>query len=311
MTTSLITLHQFLVSWPILWFKQMENIIKDANLCVILLGHKVRDLLTQAGVRSLAFFAIHGRVRGALFSQLSIREYASIERFICYPGLGVILRHLVATGPPNINQGPDPLEAYPSRANVLTRISSLSSKQLRTFRLADEDTMQCILKLGIILTPGELLSWTLRIKKLTSTRHKNILLRTVHGDIFSNSRLFKFGLKDDPKCCNCPEPIETVIHKIAECPKAIEAWSKLEVIKRRLKLSNLSDLTIENLVGAKDRLTKIELALQAELIIKLTSRNEQYCPEQLAKSAVMLVCNSERLQGEIKEEFKKYKQGER
>ena len=292
-------------TWP------ADAISKDVNLQSIILGLKVSDLLTQAGRQSLPFFAIHGRLRGACFNQITLREYASIERFINYPELRTILRQMVTVGLPIVNQGLDSLDAYPTRAKVLTCISNLSSKQLRIGRMKDEDTMQCILKIGLLLTPGELLSWTLRLKKLTSTRHKNILLRTVHGDIYSNSRLFKFGLKDDPKCCNCPEPIETVIHKIAECPKAIEAWNKLERTKRRLNLNTLSDLTIENLVGAKDRVGKVELALQAELILKLTSRGEQYCPEQLVKSAVMLVCGSEKLKDEVKQEFNKYKRGER
>ena len=82
--------------------------------------------------------------------------------------------------------------------------------------------------LRLILTPGEVISWTKKIKKLTSTRHENILLRAAHGDIFSIARLLKFGLKDNPKCSNCPEPVEANQHRIAECPKAIETWRKLE-----------------------------------------------------------------------------------
>ena len=160
------------------------------------------------------------------------------------------------------------------------------------------------------MTPGELKTWTLRIKKLTSVRHKNILLRAAHGDIFSNSRLFRFGLKDDPKCCNCPEASETVLHRIVECPKALEAWALLEENKRKLGLTTLSDLTIENLMGAKDRVNKIELALQAELILKLTSRGESYCPEQLVRSAIMLVCESESLEAPLKQEYKKFKRGD-
>ena len=156
------------------------------------------------------------------------------------------------------------------------------------------------------MDPGEVTSWTSRLKKLTSTRHKNILLRLVHGDIFSNSRLCRFGLRPTANCANCPEPIETIQHRIRECPKAIEAWNKLDIAKRALGYHNLSDLSIENLVGAKDRLNKVELALNAELLVKLTSRGEGYCPEQMVRAVIQLIGNSERLQPDVKNKFKSY-----
>ena len=57
----------------------------------------------------------------------------------------------------------------------------------------------------------------------------------------------------------------------------------------------MTDLTIENLLGAKDQLSKIELALNAELLLKLSTRSEAYCPNQLAYSALKLIGYSERL----------------
>ena len=167
--------------------------------------------------------------------------------------------------------------------------------------------MICLFKIGLILTPGELKSWTRCTKKLTSTRHKNILLRIAHGDVFSNSRLFKFGLRETPSCSNCDEPVETIQHRIIECPKARLTWCKLEEAKSELKLNSLSDLTIENLLGTKDRLGKIELALQAELLLKLTSKSEVYCPSQMVRSAIKLVFNSEKLDVDTKNEYIKYK----
>ena len=151
------------------------------------------------------------------------------------------------------------------------------------------------------------MSWTIKLRKLTSTRHKNVLLRAMHGDVFSNERLYRFGLRDSPACANCQEQLETVQHRLVECPKAREAWQKLEDIKTRLGLSTLSDLTIENLVGAKDRLNKIELAIQAELIHKLMTKSDGYCPNQLAKAATLLVCSSEILLPGLKEKFEAFK----
>ena len=129
----------------------------------------------------------------------------------------------------------------------------------------------------------------------------------MHGDIFSNSRLNKFGLRDSSACLNCLEPIETIQHRIVECPKAVEVWGHLATAKDKLQLNQLTDLTIESIVGLKDRLTKKELALQAEVILKLTSMSESYCPKQLAKAAVLLVLNSEHLNPELKAKLNDYK----
>ena len=168
----------------------------------------------------------------------------------------------------------------------------------------EADSIICLYKLGLALNPGEVISWTNKMRKLTSTRHKNILLRVAHGDIFSNSRLFKFGLRDNPKCANCPEAIETVLHRLCECPLAIECWKKLEDWKRALGMNIMSDLSVENLLGAKDILSKVELALNAELLLKLSTRSNGYMPEQLVRSTVRLIGNSEWHKPEIRQKFK-------
>ena len=120
-------------------------------------------------------------------------------------------------------------------------------------------------------------------------------LRTAHGDVFSNERLHRFGLRDDPKCSNCDEPIESPLHRVVECPAARRAWSLLEESKLRIGLKQLSDLTLENILGAKDRLNKLELALQAELLLKIISTSEKYIPESLVKSSIKLISYCERL----------------
>lgn len=95
-------------------------------------------------------------------------------------------------------------------------------------------------------------------------------------------------------------------HRINECPKAIDAWLKLDEAKRQLGLRPLIDLSLENLIGAKERLTKVELALNAELILKLSTKGEGYCPAQLVKATIKLIGNSEPLKGEVKDRFKAY-----
>ena len=184
---------------------------------------------------------------------------------------------------------------------MIAKVSALSSKAIRLNLNADQSITSY--KLCPTLDPGEVLAWTRRTKRLTSTRHKNILLRTIHGDIFVNSRLCRFGLLNEPKCVNCPEPNETITHRLKDCPKAVESWQLLEEAKARLELSSLTDRSIESLLGIKDNLTKLELALNAELIHKLSTRSEVYCPKAVVKSVLKFISYAEKLGSDMKEKI--------
>ena len=282
-----------------------ETLIKDVNLRQAIMNHGLKDLMSAQGLRSLTYFAIHTRLPRIRLAQLTLREFQSIERFVIYPELRRVITRLLSMPLNLINvQGSvNSNEIFPIKEGSLGRISAMSSKQLRLSRVNEAENLICIFKLGPILTPGEVLSWTKRVRRLTSTRHKNIILRTVHGDIFSNGRLARFGLRTDSHCPNCQEQNESIMHKIRECPHALEAWEELERVKGRLNLNILSDLSIENLIGAKDNVTKLELALQAELIHRLTSRNVTYQPKELVKIVIRYIGYSERLDEALKERF--------
>ena len=163
-----------------------------------------------------------------------------------------------------------------------------------------------VFKIGPVLTHGELSSWTHRLKRLTSVRHKNILLRLAHGDIFSNSRLHKFGLRASPACANCQEQVDTIHHRVRECPTVINAWRLLNDAKLRIGMMPLVDLSIESILGMKERLSKIELALNAELILRVTSKSEGYNAEQTVRSVIKIISSAEKLNEEQKINFQRY-----
>ena len=288
-----------MLHWP------SELLLRDLSFRRMLSEHKLGALMTAAGRLSIPFFNIHRRLPRVTLGQLTIREFQGVERYIKYPELRDLIKELI-NSPINVNNAVGvirPNELFPSKNRTLVRVHTLSSKQLRLNRLSNDDQLICIYKIGLILEPGEVLSWTNKLKKLTSTRHKNILLRLVHGDIFSNARLARFGLRQDSGCPNCQDPNESIIHKVLNCNSAIAAWEELERLKTRLQLRNLSDLSLENIVGAKDQVNKIELALQAELIHRLTSTNTRYCPKELVKKVVKFIGYSERLSLEQKASF--------
>ena len=293
-----------MLKWP------REKLVSEPNFADIVLGTKLASILTAQGRQSLLYYAVHTRHNFPKLRDLTIAEYRGLKRFVKYPDLRPIAEDLLSQQLVQAATHLDALNCYPLKSMALVNVTNLSSKSLRLNRETIEDQMICIYKVGLILDPGEVISWTRRMKKLTSTRHRNLLLRVAHGDIFSNERLHRFGLTDEPKCLNCPEPVESILHRIIECPLARQAWEELERFKPRAGLTPLTDLSLENLLGAKDHISKIELALQAELLHKLTSINKISCPIRLAKAVVKFIGNAERLTPEMRDKFNSYLLGQ-
>ena len=280
-----------------------DEILVNAGLVSLLNEVKLKDIISVAGLRSVPFFMVHRRIPNSSVTRLTDREFDSIERYLKYPQLNEAFRTLIRLGL-NIQPNVPMSELFLLKSKVCVSICTLSSKALRLNQLDDEESMICVYKSGLILDPGELISWTKQTRRLTSTRHRNTLLRVAHGDVFSNERLHRFGLKDNPKCCNCNEPNESPRHRILDCPTARRTWNLLEETKLRLGLNQLSDYSLENILGAKDKLSQIELALQAELLLKIISTSDTYDPKRLVKSSLKTISYCERLDPAMHDSFR-------
>ena len=70
----------------------------------------------------------------------------------------------------------------------------------------------------------------------------------------------------------------------------------------------MTDLSLENILGAKDNVDSLELALNAELILKMSVKSDGYCPDQLVRATVLLVGNAEKLDPALREKFKAFKE---
>ena len=276
-----------------------DEMLSNTNYVSLLNSFKIRSLLSPLGHRSVPYFMIFRRNPNLSATQLTAREFDSVTRYTKYPQLSEAIKALILN-PVNTQGSFHINKIYAGRDKALVNVCTLSSKSLRATQRSDEESMICIYKIGLVLAPGELISWTKRIRKLTSTRHKNVLLRVAHGDVFSNSRLHRFGLKDTAMCFNCQEPVETPLHRIIECPKAQISWQLLDELKIRIGLNQLSDHSIENILGAKDKIDKIELALQSELLLRLISTGEEYDPKRLILASLKVIAHSEKLVPDLK-----------
>lgn len=81
------------------------------------------------------------------------------------------------------------------------------------------------------MTPAESLNYFDKLNRLTSTNHKMILLKVLHGDIYTNERLFRFGLSNSELCVLCGQD-DNIEHRLTTC----NAYSRL--IDSVLSLTN-------------------------------------------------------------------------
>ena len=283
------------LNWPI------ERVLQNVNLCSILGTTKLADVLTNPGRISMAVFQLLRRNRNFTISDLTLADLATIERFLLYPGLSQIIRQLLLTNVwGQVVAVAETKILYPTNNYELTRLPSLSSRNFRELVVNEAEQMICVYKCGMILTPGELLNWTRRIKQLTSTRHRCAILRVAHGDVYTNKRLARFGLINNSKCSNCDRDSEDLAHRIMECRQAKRAWTLIESKIEELGLQPLdpNNLTFEDVLGAGqgENPHKIALTIRTELLSKLMTRGgTSYCPDSLAKACIKTIYTVENL----------------
>ena len=154
-------------------------------------------------------------------------------------------------------------------------LGKLTSKELREARC--QEVPMCVFKNGLLLNPSECINWLNNLRRLTSTGHKNAVLRAIHGDIYSQERLFRFGLSDTPNCKTCGE-IETINHKILECEYAATRWEALASITH--VTANPAEINFA--MGAHESCSLATLTIHAELIARLIRNTGQHTLPRLS-----------------------------
>ena len=101
-----------------------------------------------------------------------------------------------------------------------------------------------------------------KLNKITNVKLKTILLRSIHGDIYSGTRLKKFGMAESDQCprCNMPETIE---HQIIECGYCKNLWSVISTI------TSIPNTDLNTILGNHDLHDKTTLTVNAEVIRRL------------------------------------------
>jgi hypothetical protein len=141
--------------------------------------------------------------------------------------------------------------------NGLKDVVTMTSKQIRENHRPDPE---CIFKVGVIMSPNESLNYFDKINRLSCVQNKAMFLKVLHGDIYTNDRLHKFGLRDNPLCDKCGL-IDGIEHRLTEC----NAYSLLvdRVLQVTKKLSKIT--------GFRQTLERLDQLLGSHLDVDITT----------------------------------------
>ena len=241
---------------------------------------KIKNIINSEGKASMAYFimCVNGIRR---VEQLNLTNLNKLRPFIKASMYNSCCKSIAA---PNIEIGANDLELYFS-SKQWKPLGVLKAKEIRQTRTAKDQI--CLFKSGMILTPLESATWCLKLKKLTSVRHKTILLRIAHGDIYTNERLFRFGLKDNPNCGRCNE-IENLEHKFWGCAYVKKLWDKIQE-KIGVPLPSQTELSpFNHILGGHKDSDLTTMSIKAETLLRILyirdSDNFLRCPKALTKT---------------------------
>ena len=276
-----------------LW--ENNRVANNLTLTKLVRETGIKHIVSNAGAHSIPFFMLWSRGARKV-KDLNLNDLAALRKYVKVERLALIERAVrLRVGP--LNQLDT--EQY-FIGNGAKPLGKCTSQELRSER-AKKSPLR-IFKIGLDLTEGEALSWGLKLSKLTSTKHKNTVLRVAHGDIYTMEKLFRFGLAPDPLCPRCGG-IETLTHKFIECGYVQKIW---DVVNRAERQICTSDPTIEDrtksALGAYLNSNNTILTLNAEIldrILRFKPENYLLHPKFIVRSALKSL-----LQREQKEQSK-------
>ena len=148
--------------------------------------------------------------------------------------------------------------SFPSRGKIIPW-SKLSSKIVREHSLIEQQYTPKLLHAN---TYNEITKLGMKIKSLTNSKLKAILLRCIHGDVYSKERMQRFGMTDENTCPRCQE-VETTRHMLLDCSYSKNLWGKIS------KITGISNSTLNEILGLDPKHDKVTLTIHAETLRRL------------------------------------------
>ena len=235
---------------------------RDRKLLAAIRGTKILEIIEPRGKASMAFFQIWARGARKI-GDLNRVDLDRLSRFI---NRNKVVKLQLAVSLNLVQTDLSFNETY-YVAKQHKLLGKISSKDFRTSRSKKSPILN--LKLGVILTQSESMSWGLRLTKLTSAKHRNTILRVSHGDVYTQEKLHRFGLSDSDKCPRCDQ-VETLRHKILECDYARRIWHAAIPMLRKLQDTfNPNPEPDKTAIAASVEASTASMTLTAELLLSI------------------------------------------
>ena len=190
------------------------------------------------------------------------------------------------------NPTPDRLEEFYIPINGKYKVAiKVTSKELRQELLGEDENKIENFKIGLAYDSIERM--LIKIRKLRCVRAKNLALRLLHGDIFTNAKLLKLGLTDSDECSKCRQR-ETLQHLIKDCWYSGIIWSRIHELYKKTdtRTQNYDKLSLDFPTGALLSVPKLKLHL--EVIRRICSKDRpNILPRMLIQQALdyLITCD--------------------
>ena len=252
--------------------------------------------LSPIGRNSLAYLLLRTQNKSKL-GELSRNDLTSIARFI-HPNLLEAANRIRDMNPGQIEAE---LTSYFDGIGFTT-LDKLTSKKIRQCRQVLDPI--CVLKLGPIISPNESINLFGTLAKLTNTRHKDIMLRLMHGELYSKEKLHRYGLVDQPLCPRCNN-LETLRHKYLECSYVREIWRRTFELTNRLKTQAHREPLENQALNVTEPKISI-LTIHSEILLEIRRLKDdapyQLLPKIIARKAIERLSrreNNKKVKGEL------------
>ena len=236
-----------------------QSLNTDRNILASIRELELKAIVNRRGQGGIGFFRVWARGARKV-KDLTLPELDLIRRHVL-PYKIDKLRRAIALNirPPD----PDFYRTYYTGSRHKP-LDLLTTREIRALRSNKEPIVE--FKLGLSITPNESSNWGQRLRKLTSTRHKNSLLRALHGDVYTKVKLHRFGLSDTNTCSKCGG-IEDLEHKIISCDYAKRIWdTSIPIIRKLNELNDPNEDRIKLITGTSKNTSLASMTLIAELI---------------------------------------------
>ena len=240
-----------------IWHNHLTNSEShDNNLFMIMLKEYIWNIISKKYLKSkLAIKHKHDTLLEILLESTSHPILSKIDpKFRRLITLGMQQMDLTSIPITDLGYSLLPIES------VLTNSCKVTSKKIRLSLKQQLTSVNTKLLSSIDISVAQSLGR--KVKSISNTKLKSILLRVISGDIYCGTRLKRFGMSDNDNCPRC-DAQETIEHMIFECSYVQDIW---QIISETTGVKNDS---IDKILGLSTFHDKSTLTINAEILRQL------------------------------------------